>query len=70
MDNCNTIIFQVDGNDAVNGVDLDFFQDNYNYFLDNLASKVRRHIVSDPVKRNCRSYDEQLKKVFLLTSGE
>ena len=66
LDNCETIILHVGGNDADNGVDLDGFQDNYIDLLDYLASDDRQLIVSGLLPRGTVDLEPYNKKLKLL----
>ena len=64
IDNCQTIILHVGGNDADNGLDIDSFQDEYIDLLNTLASVDRRLIVSGLMPResvDLEPYNKQLK---------
>ena len=65
-DQCNTVIIQVGGNGADNGVGLDSFQEKYEHLLNTVCDGTRRVIVSGLLPReavNLQSYNETLKSL-------
>ena len=66
IDECNTLILHVGGNDADSGVDLDNFSDNYVSLLNDLSAENRRIIVSGLTPRESdvlKSFNQILKSI-------
>ena len=57
LEKCETIIIHVGGNDAVQGIDLDDFSDNYSSLLNDLISDSRQIIVSGLLPRESANLD-------------
>ena len=66
IDACKTIILQVGGNDADDGVDLDTFSKSYVSLLNSISGESRRIIVSGLLPRksvDLKPYNDILKKL-------
>ena len=66
IDECNTLILHVGGNDTDSGVYLDSFSDNYVSLLNDLSAENRRIIVSGLTQResvDLKPFNQILKSI-------